>query len=226
MAYGWLARRLGMRTKRHGGKRYAKRKGVATKGYVRRVMENGKEKKFTYSNDTQFTTTLTNSVPSLTLLNGIARGNSDQQRIGDRVKLKDVRLQGRIYCGANNPAGVIKLELLRIKNPRGVAPTESALYNSATPQPTEIDNDINIDWKSRFERIGYKMIEIKANYSTQDVVIPFHFKHACEHVADYSLGNNGTIADIDTNAIYFNIISDVTNAVTVNASYKLHYEDM
>jgi len=224
---------LGMRTRRYGGqKRKAKKEArkVATIQYVKRAIDRSIEDKFVYLNNALMGgANLTNATPQVNLLNGLAQGTTDQTRTGDKVRFARLKLDLLVSApiSATGNSTAYKFDIIRYKNPRGVAPTITNLYGVATPAAIDHFNDVSIDWKSRYECLASRSFVINYPAATVAQVQLLSFDINLNDVqTDYSLGNVGTIADIDKNALYLVAHQDTALSTSVYFAYYLWYQDM
>jgi len=225
---GYYSRRLGIRTKRYGG---AKRKvnrlvndHLTTKSEVKRLISMQSEKKFAFATGTG--SNVTSAVPLLLFMGSLVQGDTDQARTGDRVRFKRLQLNFRLLQTPSVNEFNFWVEVIRVKNPRGVAPTIAQIYGSATPDPTAFHNNTGIEWSSRFQSIYRQHFHVSPYLAgtvvcTRNVMIDETF----DHLADLSLGNAGTIADYDTGAFYACIYTDNGNFAPLY-NYQLWYTDL
>lgn len=230
---GFLLRRLGYRTKRYGGSKYSANKGdrkLVTKKQVKTMINRTIETKFLYSAYTSLSSDIRSTTPYYGLINGVVQGNTDNTRTGDRVRYGLLDMHVNIAKTGNNNTGTqFRVMLLRLKNPRGATPASSTIQ-LATNRPMEIMDDVNYDWNSRWAIeydsgvLVYPMTQMSSQY--QQYVI--HIKKNLDLVTDYSLGNAGTIADIEKNALYLYITTDSGTVSEFAALYtfKLEFKDM
>lgn len=231
---GYLARRLGLPTRRYGGKKKARTKGIrklATVNTVKRMINRTTETKFTYSAFGQVASNLLNTSPYFALLNPLTQGDTDSNRTGDKVRFQYLTMQLFHNLVTNINDVTYRVAIIRAKNPRGSAPTASSLVvNGGTAQdPCEIWDEVNYDFFSRYEILydsGVRVIH--RNITTNYTVATDYISCRCDFVTDYSLSNGGTIADIDQNAlyIYFRSGNGTANSHALSLSYKLTYKDM
>lgn len=232
---GWLARRMGLPTRRHGGKKKARTKGnrkLASVSTVKRMINRTIETKFTYSAYGLVLANCLNTAPYFGLLNPLTQGDTDSNRTGDKVRFQYLTMN-LFHNLANTNINDItyRIAIIRAKNPRGVAPTASTLVvNGGTAQdPCEIWDEVNYDFFSRYEVLYDSGVRVlHRNVTTNYTVATDYVSVACDFTTDYSLGNAGTIADIDQNALYlyFRSGNGTANAHALSLSYKLTYKDM
>lgn len=219
--------RSGFSTRRRTrGRRNRTRGAIATVGKVKRMIDRTVEKKFIVTPHTSVTGTLVNASPVLVLLNPLAQGTSDNTRIGDRVRCHKLQYSFIIYSGAGISQNIC-YELIRVKEPRGVAPTYTQIYNSATPSPDDHHNNVNVDWASRFESVKKGNINITSNYAAQTMAKRVSFNISLgDVVTDYSINTLGTIADMDKNAYYMLFWTDGATNASVYHAYYFYFMDM
>lgn len=224
---GWLTRRFGYRSRRYGGvKKRAKKEGkkLATVQYVRKAIDNTTEKKFILVQSATLSTTFQNSAPIQVLLNGLTQGTTDNTRLGDRCRAK--RLLMTVYVSvpvsATGLCSRYILDVLWYKNPRGGTPSFLNLYGSNTPGAVEQFNYNTIDFSSRFQILSHQ--EHQNNPQAINTTSGFTFEvdlDLQDHMVDYSLGNVGTVADIDKGALY--LMMHVDNSLVTNVYYSYYY---
>lgn len=222
MASGFIRRRLGFRTKRYGG---AKRQRTFT-AEVKKIIDKQVDKKFIVVAHSALTTTMTNGNPASTFLNPLVQGVTDNTRLGDRIKAKYLLYNFFIY----GPAGAsceVAYALIRTKDPRGVAPSYTQIFNTATPAPDDNFNHSTVDWNNRFECLKRGTVHIQANYSTQVQTQMRRLKiDLKDAISDYSISNAGSVADVDKNAYYMLFYTDSGSNTTVYHAYQFYFVDM
>lgn len=167
----------------------------------------------------------TNAAPSLTLLNGCTRGDTVQNRTGDRVNLGKGHISGFLHTSAVGSPLAYDTRVLVVLDSQANASalTASILFGSTTPQPYTMLNFNNYDFYKRFSVLHDEKLTLKDdftidsgnNFGPCQQSKPFDFGWDCKQfVADYAGGNAGTIADIRSGSIYLVIITNNTNAVS------------
>lgn len=240
------------RRKRMSKRSYSKRKSSFKRRSSRRsskrvsfkrMLSAVAEKKFTYLENTAIMASCYTSSPRSYLIVPPVQGTTDNTRIGDKIRLHNFKANLQIYTtGASNQADniTVRIELILVKNPHGSTPSNTDVYNSSTPLPQTLHNDITRNFSSRFKTLWSRSWTFQPQYYyTSDghtitrqqslaklihINVPLH-----EIVMDCSLGNAGTIADIDTNALYFFMHTDASNAnntVDCYSSHRLFYSDV
>lgn len=137
--------------------------------------------------------------PELTLLNNISQGDTASTRTGKKIVVKSIELSATLQS-ATGAEGFFHCFLLKDKDPNGVACTYADVYdgNSITQLRNMVDPErftILKSWKY-FINGGTAAGELD-----QSKIISFYKK--VNIPVSYNLGNAGTIADIERNALYF-----------------------
>lgn len=160
------------------------------------------------------------SAPMWVLLNGCQRGTTVQNRVGDEAFFTKIRFRLNFFIGSGvvNENHVL-VRLVLHKQPRGTAVTAATYENYAfgfaggytgTALPNINNHSLKEfvtlkEWKFRFGESSLDTV----GQVIKDLV---WFKKGIK--TNYELGNAGTIADIDTNAIYLYV--STTNEVFTN----------
>lgn len=161
------------------------------------------------------------SSPMWVLLNGCQRGNTVQSRDGDEAFFTKIRMRLTFYIGSSvvNENHVM-VRLVLHKQPRGTAVTaaqyESYAFGASGSQYAGmmLPNINNHSLKEfvTLKEWKFKFSETSLDTIGQEIKDIMWFNKGIK--TNYELGNAGTIADIDTNAIYLYV--STTNTVTVN----------
>jgi len=162
------------------------------------------------------TNALINATPLIQLLNGCVRGMTVQTRIGDICKVSKIHLKMRTTYGtAIDGDVIIKWILFAEKNSQGFARTasnfSSTYFGDGTPQTNAIPNHNNKD-VSLFRILKKGTQYMRASMATVIEIRDWSIFYAPKTPlrVNYTLGNAGTIADIDGNAIYLYMYTDNT----------------
>jgi len=221
---GWGTRHiLRKRTKLHGGRKRALKPQLATRMDVKRMINQNKETKFAQQNQVTLSSTHTASVPIITLLNGLSQGDTDANRDGDIVLWTNLKI--RMLFNTSGSA-MYKVQIIRQKKARGAAPTLLEMFGSATPSPINYPQMTSQDFYTHFEILYNRELNITSNYSAQTVHTLCEIDLAPDMRTDYSLGNAGTAADIDTNALYLVIRTDNATAATIYYTNVFKFKDI
>ena len=220
---GYIKRRLGFKTRKYGGAKKTLKSGkIATRAYVKRIISAEKET-HNIQTDATLTTTLTSAANYSTLLNPLSQGDTDNTRTGDKVKFTSFKGKLQII-GAAGLNQNYRCTIVRQKNPRGNAASIADVFGAGANVFHHF-NHSNVDFTSRYEIVLDKTMNIASNHSTQVGYGIMDISFDADQVADYSLGNAGSIADIDTNAYILMLQTDAGTAATVNVSSLFFYKD-
>jgi len=180
-------------------------------------------------------TAISNGVPALYLLNNLSQGFNEVSRIGDQAKAQKITMSMNISAVATSVLNQkFRYIIFWYKNPRGVAPTALDFFGTATPTTFTGYNFNTVDFQSRYTVIRDKMFNMSdhnqsllaastLNYDINPFSINLKNK-SC----DYTLGNAGTIADIDKNALYIWFLGNASsgaNSVTVTTGGNYFFKD-
>lgn len=239
MATGFFKRRLGFRTRRYGGAKRTLRKAragrgrIASKMYVKQAISRMMENKYILSNLTTVSSNIHSTNPVMFLLNPLVQGDNDDNRTGSKVHFKSLNIRMELIPLSSYPPEThpYRILLFRYKQPRGADPTFTNLFNTATPTQFSQYNKLDINFSSRFEIIRDMTIQPVHQYSAQlhTIYKKINIRQQVNHITDYSLGNTGTIADIDTNAYFLAVISPYADNIPdtrLNLGYTMGFKDM
>ena len=172
--------------------------------------------------DTALTSTVNNS-GTLVLLNGLQKGDGVSNREGVSIRNKSLLLNG--YCTIDNAAtfGMIRRIIFINRQPTGIAPSiANVLDNSITSYvnaPRNLNNRSDIvilkDDKIMLSNSGNKIAKFPDTYMKLNM-----------HTI-YNTGSDlGTVADIQTGALYVLYVSDSSsNNPNINALHRVRYID-
>lgn len=176
------------------------------------------------------------AAPGLVLLNGTVRGDTVQDRTGDRINLGKGHLSGVLHTAAVGASTAYDTRLMVILDSQsnGSALTTSILFGSATPDPFTMMNFNNYDFYKRFTVLHDEKltlfdkftIDAGSNFQPLQDSKAIEFGWDCKQfVADYAGGNAGTIADIRSGSIYLVLLVGNTNAVNLNFDSVQYFTD-
>lgn len=167
--------------------------------------------------------TLVHANPLQYLLNGLTLGTSAARRIGDKARFKFLELRTTINrndaVAGNSYNAAVRMVVFLQRLPGGVA---DAPFGAATPY---VDGTFDLQtqaFKRRFVILRDHTFNLSAGArSTKNIItkIPLRFS------TDYSLGNAGDITDIDSNALYFMLMTDATTGayLTTWSHFQISY---
>lgn len=164
-----------------------------------------------------------NQTGSLALLNGLAQGTDNDQRIGRSIRMKSVQLLLTNTQNASATNSLLRYILFIDKQPTGVAPTVAELIS--TPGGGSAYYGMrNLDNKKRFVILKDQWVTMNSGTNNEIGVFEYYKKLDMHTVYDSS--NAGTIADISSNALYLLALSnEVANPVSVTGSWRVRFLD-
>lgn len=161
------------------------------------------------------------STPTLTLLNGLAKGDTWSSREGRSVRWKSLSCRLNISL---DPAGATMVQSRVIffidKQPTGATPTAAQiLQNTSNP----INTPRNLDNRKRF--VILRDIVVSQDQSTNNIIFRKYFTNL-DMKTIYDGSDNGDITDISSNALYCMTLSDVATAgPNIRAYHRLRFLD-
>jgi hypothetical protein len=187
-------------------------------------------------------TNITNSAPLVTTLNAVAQGTSENTRIGRLVKNKWIDIDIRVNA-INGSIVTQAVPGYRIY----VVAESSCLGAAVNPAQFFVDATIftPLSQRDRTNRNASRYVvfwDSGPNFlctasatgsGTQNSMAagpPVHFysKHIeLPFMTDYSRGNAGTVADIDTNSLCLIVVTDdaTSNQIYIDAAWTLCFND-
>lgn len=191
-------------------------------GYTPRAFARG-EWKYVDTTGTQ----VMDTTGAVSLLNGLAPGNSASQRIGQKISVTSMEF--KIKCEATPGTGIDQLHRFYIvldRQANGVAITKGdVLSNGGTYiAPRNLNN------RKRFRIILDKSICLSASgEANSQKFFKYYMKFRKPVLVEYNAGVAGTIADIASGSMYLGTLGNVTPGATAgSAAYyvRLRYTDM
>jgi hypothetical protein len=163
------------------------------------------------------------SSPFLVNLNAVAQGTSNVARVGSKVRMVEMDLIVQVVYGTGCDSFAARFLIVRDVAAEGVLTTNGEIFTSAggvdsIRNYTTVNPDRYIVLLDHiFDR--NELIPSTISTSTGNAVYLWRKTIKLGFVTDYSRGNAGTIADIDTNAITAIGICNATQANTVAFSF-------
>lgn len=160
------------------------------------------ERKYVLTNPTGGAAYLVDDQPVVTLLNPLTRGDTVQNRDGDKIRVKQVYLQYKIQTGGGTDFHTQAWRVMVVVDMENNAQllNTTTLMGSAAPSTIALYNFNNYDWFKRF-----KVLYDKSGgwTTTGDSAIwcdTLNWKG--DFTADYAGGNTGDYTDLRSGAIY------------------------
>jgi len=164
--------------------------------------------------------TTVSTTGTLTLLNGLAEGDSATTRDGRQVLFKSIQLflRGTMNGSATNTT--IRSIIFMDKQPNETAPTMASLL--ATTVAGGVDAYRNLDNRKRFVILHDSRMILTTDFSER---VHEHYKKM-SLVTQYDSGNAGTIADITSNSLYLlQVCDEATNTPVQIFNVRLRFID-
>jgi len=178
---------------------------------------------------------LTTAAPLVATLNPLAQGTSNVTRVGSKVRLGrlDLRLFFQTGLGVLANSLQVRVVVVRDAAAEGVITTTGEVFTNATPGVRAPQNMVTVNpsrYQIMHDWVSNRNDWVPANFlaATDPVQDCLHMvRMPLGFVTDYSRGNAGTVADIDTNALTVFIVTDNTtaDALAVTGSYLLSFTD-
>lgn len=99
------------------------------------------------------------------------------------------------------------------------------MFGSSTPYPTDYPYNLVQNFNEHYEIMYDKELNLHSNYSAQVLHTLLDVDLSGDMKTDYSLGNAGTIVDIDTNALYLLVRTDNGSAGFLWTSQLFFFKD-
>lgn len=156
--------------------------------------------------------------PVITLLNGLTQGDDISNREGRQIRLKSVDISQAYSMNGAAFGTIIRMMLVLDKQPNG------AVFNSADLlQNTDTVAFRQLDNRRRFLILEDRKYTIS---STGPIIGYDRVYKEIDIKTTYDDSNAGTIADIETNALYLLFISnEATNVPQVRVSARIRWLD-
>lgn len=207
-------------------KRYRRRRPGRFKKYRRaglqlyrdvRKLKNFINTEFGYSDGR--TSTSVNTGGQMILLNGLATGNDAFNREGRQVRFKSLQLKLTAGINASATDTRIRWILFIDKSPNATQPTAAELLALNTQY---VDSYRNLNFRKRFVILQNTVQLLDTSDPQQEINI--YRKIDLKTV--YNASDVGTIADIESNALYVFVVSDeATNSPNAVCSYRIRFID-
>jgi len=150
---------------------------------------------------------------SITLLNGCAPGTGASQRIGKKIVMKSINV--RLAIAANIPTGVVFQGTVRMiiffdKQTNAAAPLVTDVLEAATGL-----SNMRMDNRERFVVLSNQILPIDQSGGNQSAFMKCYKKLNLPVI--FNAGVAGTVADIQTGALYMLRICEQSGPTTPGA---------
>lgn len=215
------------RRRRYGKRRMRRKPGQSKLGYTMNLAHTALKMasitksllnvEFKYK-DTSIAQTVT-TTPSYILLNGLAEGDTESSRDGDRTRFKSIQIRGQAIQGASATAAqVVHLALVIDKQPNGGAPTTNGIFDT----DADVYSFRNVSYSKRFVVLRDWLINLD-DVNREQVTINFYKRL---NMITMFNGTAGDITGINSNSLYLFMVSDTAvNPPSVDLSVRARYID-
>jgi len=163
----------------------------------------------------------------MTLLNGLAPGNSASQRVGMKVSIQSLELRIRNQVTAGTGVDQIhRLIVLQDQQANGIVPAAlTDFLNAGNYQGLR-----NLAQRKRFRILKdyYFTLNATGEAGSQKCIHKY-MKFRRPIITEFNAGVAGTIADISTNSLFFVCIGSIAPGATAGTSVgyiRIRYTDM
>lgn len=169
--------------------------------------------------DIAFSGNSATSTPYRSLINGVVVGSNVNSRIGNKITMVNIEIQGRFY---SNAAGAVKALIVYDKQTNGSNYLQTDLFNSIAgnfyPWVTR-----NTDFSQRFVVLkNWNFTLIPAITSTY-AIKPVKWFLKCRAPVEFN-STSGAIADINKGSLFFQFQTDGTS-VLFDGTVRVRYVD-
>ncbi|AUM61861.1 capsid [uncultured virus] len=205
----------------HRRRRVKRKVGKAVKKYVKKTLDSFVEDKQAGGVIVAFNPLDT---MSFVLVNGIAQGTNQGQRVGSSVRSKYLNL--RLNFNQNTIARTrMRVMLFWDRQSNGANPTLSQLLTDTTAAQTYYSG-INVNGSKRYKILFDRIYDFNVVGGATDAAENKHLqkRFKLKTIVKYN-GTGATIADINTNALFLGFCAITTTAMTVSGNADFIYED-
>jgi hypothetical protein len=158
---------------------------------------------------------LTTTAPLVQLLNGMQRGTLVQQRIADKCNMLQYVFKGQLFTapGYAGDGFAIRIMVVADREANGTILSLSDLFGSNTPGTQAMLNFNNRNIVRKYTIFADRRFVLGGTNSNIPTYVQLEMDVPLKNIeTGYERGNAGTVADIDTNAIYLIAICDNSTA--------------
>ncbi len=169
--------------------------------------------------DESITSTVSNA-PTLELVNGLSKGDSEANREGNTVRWKSIQCQGYMKIHASAVSNIVRRIIFIDKQPNQAAPTASDVLTGS--EGTYQYSFRELDHRKRFVILKDQSITLSQNRPI--VQFADYYSHV-DMITVYNT-DTGNIADIETNSLYVMYMSDASsNSPSIAHKTRLRFID-
>jgi len=159
-----------------------------------------------------------NQINGHVLLNGLLRGSATSQRIGAVARATSVDLKIRLI--STGGIAFVRVMLFIDREPHGATITDAQLFENSTT-PNNLLSPVNMSSRQRVVLLFNKTYPITAA-DTLLRYITISRRLGFRQVWD-DLGNSPTIGNMQSNALYFYVITDLGGGTAPAVSFYCRY---
>jgi len=154
---------------------------------------------------------------SIVLINASVPGTGATNRIGRKIIMKNILMRCYYDAGTNSNSGYVRTMLVYDMQANGATPSAADIFmNGSTPF---ITMPMNLDNRDRFrvihDRTRY-LAGANGNTDTNEIYYKKYIKLGKGLETIYNAGSAGTVADIQTGALYL-VVMTCNDTANVNA---------
>jgi len=154
---------------------------------------------------------------SLTLLNGLVPGSGANERVGRKITIKSIQVQG--YIGVATNDDITRLSLVVDTQANASNPAITDIYTSSNPAALrEISN------MPRF-KVLWDSGPIGQVVTSDSEICTFDAYKRVNIGTQYNAGVAGSIADIQTNSVFLVVRNLGTGTTTGRLDVRIRYDD-
>ncbi len=158
------------------------------------------------------------TTPVVALLSGLAKGDDIDNRDGRQVRWKSVEINLQIVMHTTPINTLVRILIVIDKQPNATLLTIAELLNQTT-----IDSVKNLDNRKRLVILRDDVVQLGDGYLTSTL---WKYYKTLDMITVYDDSDAGTIADIETNALYLIMFStEATNGPTVQRTMRMRFID-
>lgn len=208
-------------------KRYNKQKKRSRKSYVAPAVKKYVDKQINSSRNVEYKThdikidtgvSTTAAVSSLTL---IAEGTGDDARVGEKIKVMQIKALGNNDVNTNASSSVMRVVLFRDMEQNGTQPTAAELWEDSTPT---VYSHFRKDTKTRFSILWDCFHTLDVNGKMQNKLE--YFKRSKSGYEVYYDNNTAADASNRTGHFYLAYVSnEASNSPSLTINFRFRYTD-
>lgn len=160
---------------------------------------------------------------SLTLLNGLAKGDTLSTRTGRSVLFKSLQISIQAVINGSATTSRCRAIVFIDKQVNATTPTIAELLDTSTASALMAMRNLN--WRKRFVILKDKSFVLDSDQHPEIIINKFLYKKMGMHTI-YDDSDAGTVADISSNALYIMLVSDeAVNAPGITVQARVRYLD-